>query len=59
MTIKMHTLMITRHFGVAWHLPIVLLVVVIAFVFASAVAAVHAPAKRVRNMAITDTINEL
>ncbi len=55
----LHTLMITRHFGVAWHLPIVLLVVVIAFVFASAVAAVHAPAKRVRNMAITDTINEL
>lgn len=55
----LHTLMITRHFGVAWHLPIVLLVVVIAFVFASAVAAVHAPAKRIRDMAITDTINEL
>ena len=55
----LHTLMITRHFGVAWHLPIVLLVVVIAFVFASAVAAVHAHAKRIRDMAITDTINEL
>ena len=55
----LYTLMITRHFGVAWHLPIVLLFVVIAFVFASAVAAIHAPAKRIRSMAITDTINEL
>lgn len=55
----LYTLMITRHFGVAWHLPNVLLFVVIAFVFASAVAAIHAPAKRIRNMAITDTINEL
>ena len=55
----LYTLMITRHFGVAWHLPIVLLFVVIAFVFASAVAAIHAPARRIRNMAITDTINDL
>lgn len=55
----LYTLMITRHFGVAWHLPIVLLFVVIAFVFASAVTAIHAPAKRIRSMAITDTINEL
>ena len=29
------------------------------FVFAAAALAVHAPAKRIRNMAITETINEL
>ena len=55
----LYTLLITHHFGVAWHLPIVLLVIIIAFVFASAVIAVHAPSKRIRNMAITATINEL
>ena len=55
----LHTLMITRHFGVAWHLPIVLLAVVTVFIFVSAVIAAHAPSKRIRNMAITATINEL
>lgn len=55
----LHTLMITRHFGVAWHLPIALLAVVIAFVLVSAVLAAHAPSKRICNMAITAIINEL
>lgn len=55
----LHTLMITRHFGVAWHLPIVLLAVVTVFIFVSAVIAAHAPSKRICNMAITATINEL
>lgn len=55
----LYTVMITHHFGVAWHLPIGLLAVIIAFVLASAVIAVHAPAERIRNMAITATINEL
>ncbi len=55
----LHTLMITRHFGVAWHLPIVLLAVVTVFIFVSAVIATHAPSKRICNMAITATINEL
>lgn len=55
----LYTLMITHHFGVAWHLPIALLAVVIAFVFISAVIAAHAPSKRICNMAITATINEL
>ncbi len=50
---------ITSHMGIAWHLPVGLLVVVIAFVFIAAVAAVCAPAKRIRNMAVTETINEL
>lgn len=52
----LHTLMITRHFGVAWHLPIVLLAVVTVFIFVSAVIAAHAPSKRICNMAITATI---
>ncbi len=55
----LYTLLITHHFGVAWHWPSVLLVIIIAVVFASAVIAVHAPSKRIRNMAITATINEL
>lgn len=55
----LYKLVITRNFGVEWHLPIVLLVIVVVFVFISAAVAVYAPAKRIRNMAITDTINEL
>lgn len=55
----LYTLIITRHFGIAWHLPIALLAVVIIFVFVSAVTAVRAPSKRICGMAITETINEL
>lgn len=55
----LYTQLIARHFGVEWQLPIVLVGIVIIFVFASAVIAVHAPTKRIRNMAITATINEL
>lgn len=55
----LYTIMVTRHFGVAWHLPIILLIIIISFVFASAIVAIYAPAKRIRNMSITDTINEL
>lgn len=51
--------LITRHFGMIWHLPLGLLAVVMIFVLTSAVVAVYAPSKRMRNMAITDTINEL
>lgn len=55
----LYTVMISHHFGVAWHLPVASLVVVIAFVFASAAIAAHAPSKRICNMPITATINEL
>lgn len=51
--------LITHYFGVVWNLPVVLLGIIIFFVFVSAVVAVYAPAKRIRNMVITDTINEL
>ncbi|MBS6955112.1 MAG: ABC transporter permease [Enterocloster asparagiformis] len=51
--------LITRYFGCAWSAPAVLLVIVVVFVLASALAAVYGPAKRMRNMAIAETINEL
>lgn len=52
--------LITTHFAYAvWTFPIVPLAVILLFVLAAAIAAVHTPAKRIRNMAVTDTINEL
>lgn len=55
----LYTGLITRHMGVEWHLPAGLIAIVIVFVAVSAVIAVYAPAKRIRDMAITATINEL
>ncbi len=51
--------LVTRYFGSQWSLPIVLLAIIVVFDTVSAVAAVYAPAKRIRNMPITATINEL
>lgn len=51
--------LIVRYFGTPWHFPAVMLCVITVFVVVCVVAAVYAPAKRIRNMAITDTINEL
>ena len=51
--------LVTHYFGVTWHLPVILIGIILFFVFASAAAAVRAPAKRIRNMAITAMINEL
>ena len=42
-----------------WNIPVVPLVIILIFVVAAATASVCAPAKRIRNMAVTDTINEL
>lgn len=56
---SLYVRIITHYFGMAWHLPVLLCGIMIAFVFVSAVIAVHAPLKRLRNMAITETINEL
>jgi len=55
----LYTRLITRYFGGIWHLPVVMLCVIIVFVAACASIAVYAPSKRIRNMAITDTINDL
>ena len=51
--------LITRHLGVEWRLSGALIGIVIVFVVFSALIAVYAPAKRICNMAITATINEL
>jgi putative ABC transport system permease protein len=51
--------LVTRYFGISWSLPIALLVIIVVFDIASAMIAIYAPAKRIRNMAITATINDL
>lgn len=50
---------ITPYFGEIWHIPISEIIIILLIIFASSVAAIHAPAKRMRNMAITATISEL
>jgi len=56
----LYDILITTHFSYAiWSLPVTSLMIILLFVFAAAVAAVYAPSKRLRNMAINDTINEL
>lgn len=52
--------LITAHYSYAtWSIPVVLLVIILLFVIVAAIAAVNAPAKRIRHMAVIDTINEL
>lgn len=55
----LHIRLLTRYFGIPWSLPIVLLVIIILFDFVSVLIAVRAPSKRICNMPITATINEL
>ena len=49
----------THYFGIEWRFPILWFGIVVAFIFISAIVSVYAPAKRIRNMPITATINEL
>lgn len=52
--------LITTHFPYAvWSFPVIPLAIIILFVIAATIAAVYTPAKRIRSMAVTDTINEL
>jgi len=55
----LHIHLLTHFFGIAWRPPIALLGIIFVFIFISALSAVYAPAKRMRNMAVTETINEL
>ena len=56
----LYNLLIDGRFPYAvWTLPVSRLLIVLAFVTAATLAAIYAPAKRIRNMAITATINEL
>ncbi len=53
-------ILIRGHFAYAvWTLPVSRLLIVLLFVVAATSAAVHAPSRRMRNMAVTETINEL
>jgi ABC-type antimicrobial peptide transport system permease subunit len=52
--------LITSHFSYAtWSIPVIPIMIIFLFVFVAAIAAVYVPSKRIRKMAITDTINEL
>ncbi len=56
----LYNLLIDGRFPYAvWALPVSRLLIVLSFVAAATLAAIYAPAKRIRNMAITATINEL
>ncbi len=56
----LYDFLIAEHFSYAvWHFPITSLVIILLFVSLAVVVAVYAPAKRIRNMSITATINEL
>lgn len=50
---------IITHFGDGWKIPMVPMLIVLLLVSISCVLAVYAPSKRIGEMAITDTINEL
>lgn len=52
--------LVTAHFPYfTWTLPVPSLLVILLFVLLATLAAIYAPAKRMREMAVTETINEL
>ena len=55
----LHLSLMTRYFGIAWSLPLPLLCIIVLYEVFAVFIAVYTPAKRIRNMAITETINEL
>ena len=50
---------VITHFGGSWNIPFATIAIVPLLVVFSCIVAIYAPAKRIRNMAITATINEL
>ena len=56
----LYDFLITEHFPYAvWKLPISSLTVILLIVVLAAVAAIYPPAKRIRDISVTETINEL
>ena len=55
----LHIRLLARYFGTSWSLPIELSAIIVVFSIVAAIAAVHAPAKRIHNMEITEIISEL
>ena len=50
---------VVTHFGGAWNIPFTALALVLLLVIFSCAVSIHSPAKRIRSMAISETINEL
>lgn len=50
---------VITHFGGSWNIPFATIAIVLLLVVFSCIVAIYAPAKRIRNMAITATINKL
>lgn len=56
----LYNILIGTHFSYAiWSLPTIPLLIILLFVCMAAIIAAYIPAKRIHNMAITETINEL
>lgn len=51
--------LVYAHFGGSWKVPVEPLTIITLIVILSCVAAVRSPARKIRDMAITETINEL
>ena len=50
---------IITHFGGGWSFPLVPMAVIIGLILISCVLSVYVPAKRMKNISVTETINEL
>ena len=50
---------IVTHFGGSWEVPVIPMGIIVLLISASCILAVYTPSKRMRSMAVTDTINEL
>lgn len=56
----LYNILITDHFNYAiWSIPIMPIIIILLVVSITAIVAIYSPSKRIRNMAVTDTINEL
>lgn len=51
--------LIVNHFGGRWRIPFSTLAIIAVLIVTACIVAVITPAKRIRGMAITETINEL
>ena len=51
--------LVTSHWGDMWSVPFSAIAIIALLTVLTSVAAVHNPSKRIKSMAITDTINEL
>ena len=56
---KLYDIIITSRWGDVWRFPAKALAVILVVMAISAVAAVWNPARKIRNMSVTETIGEL